>query len=191
MLAITAGAMIGFFFAQRRSNELLAENRRLRFELGELHVPDPGKMWIRALPLKDNLIWQWRIYVPAECDINVKIHGESNPQPSAPYYAEASMLFKPGQSTLEARVKKVNGAYVLNIVQAGERSSMDIGVKVEAPGYSNWVTEGCENGAPMPKNITEIRENDRIQLFSVASNAQRGAKGEQPALAIVLDTIRN
>lgn len=67
-MAITAGALIGFWISQRKTNELQAENTRLRDELGHLTIEDPAKIYVRQAKSDRMIITleklNWRVRLP-------------------------------------------------------------------------------------------------------------------------------
>ncbi len=64
LLAITAGALMGFFFLRRENAKLRLDIERYRDELGSLEISDPAKAYIRAIPVSRMNHFRFRVYVP-------------------------------------------------------------------------------------------------------------------------------
>lgn len=67
LLAITIGALVGFFFARRENAGLRVQIDGLKDELGMLEIGDPNKAWARAAPMRSYepaSAMRFRIYVP-------------------------------------------------------------------------------------------------------------------------------
>lgn len=114
MLCITISALIGYFFAQKKTNALLAENRVLLDERDEFKPDDPNKFWVKPCRPSGSLQWRWRwnVYAPGPQGVFLNFNFAQDPQ-----HEGKSMLMSPngwdqtslglpqGHSTIEAGIE--------------------------------------------------------------------------------------
>lgn len=95
LLLLMAVVAMGITIAQLRSElvSLRAENERLRDEVGELTITDPTKLHAILAPGQGELVWKWRVWVPARRTYRLRSYGGLGKVPESGFPDDGGTLY--------------------------------------------------------------------------------------------------
>lgn len=145
------------FFTAWQLRQLRQENAGMRKELGRLVITDPNRIHIVAVPTYEDLLWRWRIYVPAGKTLRLYESSYDIPETGFPLSSVSSGLHE-GEYLLTAAVRRDrHGKWQVTV--AGPRSSSSTGFSDEHATWltdsAGWSVEQAGNGEAQVFNIDE------------------------------------
>ena len=99
--------------------ELRAENQRLRDEVGEITIADPTKLHAIQVESGDELVWKWRVWLPAGHRYKLRSDGGEGEIPKSRFPTTGTTIWwttKPGQGeeiwiTYEIKKRPASGKW--------------------------------------------------------------------------------
>ena len=143
LLLLFFGSLIGSnLFTAWQLDKLRQENAQMRKELGRLVVTDPNKINIVAVPVYEDMLWRWRIYVPPGRSLYICGSTHAIPQTGLPANFGATTLAE-GEYLLTAAIRRDrNGKWQLTLARKGGSASFGFGDDdsawlVDSPGWES------------------------------------------------------
>ena len=165
LVVVMLGAIMGFWFAQRETNRLRAENRQLREELGVLAVGDPAKFYARALVVNDNLKWRWRIYFPNRRSYRINLQTARIDDFGRPSGSGSSTTFlaEKGEYAIELEARKISPGHVeLHLLLPS--GNMTTSAQTLEPGFDDWA-DGSSTTSQLNHASTEYDPDKPLELL--------------------------
>jgi hypothetical protein len=155
----------------RELGPLREEVRRLRDETGTLVVEDPTKLHAIRVDTHDDMLWKWRIWVPAGSAYNLRATGAPIPKDGFPTRGAMMSLHEPGEQYIEYRIDK----YPRNDQWRGTLRTRDSSVGSDIHPWVTWDTRTSRsNGVSTRAQTFEPGKKALLLRFrtSQKSNAQ-------------------
>jgi hypothetical protein len=102
-LAVT---WVNIYRLSERNRILVAENRRLRDEVGELTVEDESQFHAMRTASNNELEWVWRIWIPEGRSYQLRSFDESIPKAGFPQGGGTLILRDPGEHWVRYRIER-------------------------------------------------------------------------------------
>jgi hypothetical protein len=97
---------VNMYRLSERNRMLIAENQRLRDEVGELSVEDESQFHAIQVTADDELEWMWRIWVPPGRSYKVRSVGEQIPKAGFSQGGGTLMLQDSGEHWVRYRIER-------------------------------------------------------------------------------------
>jgi hypothetical protein len=101
-----AATWVNMYRLAERNRLLVAENRRLRDEVGELSIDDESQFHAIEVAADSELEWVWRIWIPAGSSYRLRSSGGQIPKVGFPHEGGTTMLRDPGEHRVRYRIAR-------------------------------------------------------------------------------------
>ncbi len=156
---------------------LRAEVKRLRDEVGELHVEDKSKVHAIRVETDNELEWKWRIWVPVGAIYNLRGFGDEIPNDGFPDTGGTIYLREPGEHVVRWVIKRdpKNGRWAGSLHQGGSSAGSDTQPWVEWPARS-----GAISGVGTSTRVFEPHEQVELARHRYENKNNPPAKPTDP-----------